>query len=197
LGPAAFPVELAPVPRPPKPPKPVLQPLGPGLLMVMDFAVMVPVLLAGPMARAHWPTTAAALVAGTVWVTVAEEPRVMVMVLGLAGAPEPAALGPLRSTPLRRIVEPDTELTVPVALANARRVPDPPPAPVGRRAEPAPPNPPPAPVVGQAPLTFAMMRAEVAVRALAEPAAGVPVTMTQPPAAMWPEVTAVNVVALV
>jgi hypothetical protein len=46
-------------------------------------------------------------------------------------------------------------------------------------------------------LTFAMMRAEVAVRALAEPAAGVPVTMTQSPAAMWPEVTAVNVVALV
>src|ERR1035437_9269652 len=124
--------------------------------MVMDFAVMVPVLLAGPMARAHWPTTAAALVAGTVWVTVAEEPRVMVMVmvLGLAGAPEPAALGPLRSTPLRRIVEPDTELTVPLALANARRVPDPAVgAPLGRRAEPAPPNPPPVPVVGQAPLT--------------------------------------------
>src|SRR5664280_3840035 len=119
--------------------------------MVMDFAVMAPTLLAEPMAVAHWPTTAAALVAETVWVTVAEAPRVTVMVLGLAGAVvEPAAPRPLRSTPVTRIVEPDTELTVPVALANARRAPEPPEgapvgAPEGRRAKPPPPNPPPAP----------------------------------------------------
>jgi hypothetical protein len=67
------------------PPKPVRQPLAPGLLIVMDFAVIAPMLLAGPTALAHWPTTAAALVAGTVWVTVAETGRVTVMVGGLRG----------------------------------------------------------------------------------------------------------------
>ena len=92
--------------------------------MVMDFAVMAPTLLAVPMAVAHWPTTAAALVAETVWVTAAEAARVTVMVLGLAAVVEPAAPGPLRRTPLTRIVEPVTELTVPVALANARRAPE-------------------------------------------------------------------------
>jgi len=90
---------LAPV-KLPLPPKPVRQPLGPGVLIVMDFAVMAPVLSAGPMALAHWPTTAAALVAGTVWVTVAEAGRVTVMVLGLAGVAEPPAPAPLRRMPL-------------------------------------------------------------------------------------------------
>src|ERR1035437_2473054 len=190
-----LPVELAPAPAPvPLPPKPALQPVGPGLLMVMDFAVMVPVLSAGAMGLAHWPTPAAALGAGTVWVTAAVELRVTVMVLGLAGVVDPVAPGPLRRTPVTRIVEPDTELTVPVALAKARRAADPPVgAPVGRRAEPPPPRPPPAPVVGQVPLTFAVMRAEVAVRALVDPAAGVPVTMTQSPAATCPAVTAGDV----
>ena len=108
----------------PLPPRPARQPLAPGALMVMDCAVMAPTLLAGPMALAHWPTTAAALVAGTVWVTAAEALMVTVMVLGLAGVVEPVALWPLRRTPLTRIVEPVTELTVPVALAKARRAPE-------------------------------------------------------------------------
>jgi hypothetical protein len=180
--------------------------LAPAGLIVMDFAVMAPTLLAGPTAVAHWPTTAAALVAAMVWVTAAEVARVTVMVLGLAALVEPAAPEPLRRTPLTRIVEPVTELTVPVALANARRAPElpvgapvgaPEGAPEGRWAEPPPGKPPLAPVVGQAPLTFASMRAEVAVRACVEPATGVPVTVTQSPAVTWPVVTAVNLVAVV
>src|ERR1035437_9048845 len=136
----------------------------------MDFAVMVPTLLAGPMARAHRPTTAAALVAVTVWVTAADGPRVIVMVVGLAGGGQRVARWPLRRTPLSRIVEPDTELTVPVALAKARRgrAPGegaPEGAPWGRCPnEPPPGKPPFVPAVGQAPLTFASLRAEVAVR---------------------------------
>jgi len=114
---------LAPL-KLPLPPRPARQPLAPGALMVMDCAAMAPTLLAGPMALAHWPTAAAALVAGTVWVTAAEALMVTVMVLGLAGVVEPVALWPLRRTPLTRIVEPVTELTVPVALANARRAPE-------------------------------------------------------------------------
>jgi hypothetical protein len=164
----------------------------------MDFAVMAPVLSAGPIALAHWPTTAAALVAGTVWVTVAEAGRVtvMVLVLGLAGVAEPPAAAPLRRMPLTRIVEPDTELTVPVALAKARRARVPVEgAPEGRWANEPPPGPPAvAPKVGQAPFTFASMRAEFAVRAWLEPAAGVPVTMTQSPAVTWPAVTLVKLV---
>src|SRR5450631_1365353 len=129
------------------------QPLGPGVLMVIVLAVMVPVLSAGPMALAHWPTTAAALVAGTVSVIVAEVPRVTVMVVGLGGVLDPAALGPLRSTPLTRIVEPDIELTVPVALAKARRARAPAEgASEGRWAnEPPPGRPPLPPGAGQAP----------------------------------------------
>jgi hypothetical protein len=46
-------------------------------------------------------------------------------------------------------------------------------------------------------LTFAWMRAEVAVKACVEPATGVPVTVTQSPAVTWLVVTAVNVVAAV
>ena len=114
-------------PLPPKPPKPALQPVGPAVLMVMDFAVIAPVLLAEPIAVAHLPTTAAALVAPTVWVTVAEAGRVTVMVLALGAVVEPVWRAPLRRTPLTRTVEPDTEVTVPVALANARRAAEPPP----------------------------------------------------------------------
>ena len=86
LVPPVLPVPVPPAPLPLNlPPKPLRQPLGPGLLTVMDFALMVAVLLALPKALAHWPTTAAALVAGTVWVTVVEAPRVTVMAVG-AGA---------------------------------------------------------------------------------------------------------------
>ena len=46
-------------------------------------------------------------------------------------------------------------------------------------------------------MSFASMRAEVAVRACVEPATGVPVTVTQSPAVTLPVVTAVNVVAAV
>ena len=46
-------------------------------------------------------------------------------------------------------------------------------------------------------MTFASMRAEVAVRACVEPATGVPVTVTQSPVARWPAVTAVNLVLVV
>jgi hypothetical protein len=164
----------------------------------MDFAVIAPVLLAGPIAVAHLPTTAAALVAATVWVTVAEAGRVTVMVLAVGAVGVPVARAPLRRTPLTRTVEPDTEVTVPVALANARRAAEPPPgaldgardgAPEGRdpyepyRPAPPAPAPPPAPFAGQAPLTLASMRTEVAVNALADPAAGAPVIMMQSPAA--------------
>ena len=96
---------------------------------------------------------------------------------------------------------------MPVALANARRAAEPPPdgaregAPEGREEyEPAPPKPPPPtppPVAGQASLTLASIRTEVAVRALAEPAPGVPVTVTQSPAARWPAVMVVNLVVAV
>jgi hypothetical protein len=168
------------------------------VLIVMDFALTTPTLLAVPMAIAHLPTTAAALVAATVWVRVAEAGKVIVMVLGLAGAVEPGAPAPLRSRPLTTTVEPATELTVPVARANARRAPDPPEgAPEGRPAGPPPPKPPPALGAGQAALTFATMRTEVAVMALAEPAAGAPVTITQSPVARWPVVSWVNLVAAV
>ena len=129
------------------------------------------------------------------------------MMFGVAGVLEPVGRAPLRRTPLTRIVEPDTEVTVPVALANARRAADPPPdgardgAPEGREEyeprPPKPPPPPPAPDAGQVPLTLASMRTEVAVRALAEPAPGVPVTVTQSPAASWPVAMVVNLVAAV
>ena len=114
---------LAPLTLPPLP-TPALQPLAPAVLIVMDFAVMAPTLLAVPMAVAHLPTTAAALVAATVWVTAAEVARVTVMMLGLAAVAEPATPEGLRRTPLTRIVEPVTELTVPEALAKARRAPE-------------------------------------------------------------------------
>src|ERR1019366_7586416 len=153
--------------------------LGPGVLIVMDFALMAPTLLAVPMAIAHFPTTAAALVAATVWVMMAEAGRVTVMVVGAAGVVEPAALWPLRSTPLTKIVEPAVELTVPVALAKARRAPEPAegapdgPPPVRRGNDPPPPPAPPpnAPDAAQGPLTFATMRTEVAVSPEVEPVA--------------------------
>jgi hypothetical protein len=172
----------------------------------MDFALMAPALLAVPMAIAHLPTTAAALVAATVWVTVAEAGKVMLMVVGAGGVAEPAALWPLRNTPLTRIVEPAVELTMPVALAKARRAPEPAEGapegapPVRRGNEPAPPPgtpPPKAPEALQAPLTFAMIRTEVAVNPDVEPVAGAPVTVTQSPAATWPVVVWVNLVLAV
>lgn len=170
----------------------------------MDFALMAPTLLAVPMAIAHLPTTAAALVAGTVAVTVAEAGRVTVMVVGAGGVVEPAALWPLRRTPFTRIVEPAVELTVPVALAKARRAPEPaegPPdgAPPERRGNDPPPGAPPPnpPEAVQVPLTFATMRTEVAVSPEVDPATGAPVTLTQSPAATCPEVTWVNLVLAV
>ena len=60
------PAPPVPPPLPPKPPKPALQPVGPGVLIMMEFAVIAPALLAWPMAVAHLPTTAVALVAATV-----------------------------------------------------------------------------------------------------------------------------------
>jgi hypothetical protein len=51
------------------------------------------------------------------------------------------------------------------------------------------------PVVAQDPLTFATIRAEVAVSPWVEPDAGVPVTITQSPTTTWPGRTWVNLVA--
>ena len=161
----------------------------------MDFALMVPTLSVVPMALAHWPTTAAALVAGTIWVTVAEAPRVTVMAVGAAGVASPTGRWPLRRTPSTTTVEPVIELTMPVALAKERRCPEPPVgAPVGRCGKVPGPPARPLPFAVQAPLTFAKMRTEVAVSPWVGLGAGAPAAVMQSPATRWPRVFLVNLV---
>src|ERR1700730_15094175 len=137
------PVAPPPVPAaPPRRPNPLEQPLAPGVLMLMEVAVIAPVVSADPRAWTHLPTARSVAAAAAVWVKVVElltatVRGVTALVVGLGAWPSMA--------------EPLTEVTLPVAPPNppgrpppplAGRdggVPDPPPAP------PPPPNPPPPP----------------------------------------------------
>jgi hypothetical protein len=163
----------------------------------MDVAAMSPRELALPIAVAHLPTTAAALVVATVSVTVVDADSVTVMEVGAVDA---LALGrPWRRVPWTVTVEPETELTVPAATARASRgvpvgaplgrgapVPPPPGPPHPGPPPKPPPNPPRTAALGQAPLTLAWIRTDVAVSDSAEPVPGVPVTVTHSPAARLP-----------
>src|SRR5205823_9528421 len=99
---------LAPPPNRRPAPKPALQPFGPLSLIAIEVAATAPFASVAPVAVAHLPTVAAALVAVTTLVTALDPIRVSVTGpgLGVAGAAaDGLAIGrnPTRSVPLSMI----------------------------------------------------------------------------------------------
>ncbi len=133
----------APVPAPPPParkPNPDEHPFAPGTDTVIDCAVTAPVLSAGPIARAHWPTTRSDGEPGWVSVNVVVGVRVTTteVVAWVAGFvcetvtadPETAVTGPeaAPNCPLPKRLEPGGRVPppgkVPPGGGPPRNVPD-------------------------------------------------------------------------
>ena len=108
-----------------------VQPLEVGVLIVMAVAFTAPVSSVDPAADAHFPTFAAALVAVTDLVTVLDDVSVTVIASadavadGVADAVAPRfpPNPPVRSVPEITTVWPDTEVTLPKAVAKFIPVP--------------------------------------------------------------------------
>ena len=106
-----------------------VQPLEVGVLIVTAVAFTAPVSSVDPVADAHFPTFAAALVAVTDLVTVLDDVSVTVIASadavadGVADAVAPRfppnpPNPPVRSVPEITTVWPDTEVTLPKAVAK-------------------------------------------------------------------------------
>ena len=177
-----------------------MQPLEPGVLIAIAVAFTAPESSVDPVAEAHLPTVAAALVAATVLVTFVDELSVTVNAVddGLAAALpfcRPESIVPEITT-----VVPDAEVTLPKAVVKLPTpgAPDglvplaplgipppwPPPgaAPLGI-APPLAPAPRPPACIEQVALPEEITRTVVAVIAVDDPVTGVPLTMTQSPTA--------------
>ena len=180
-----------------------MQPSAPLGLSAIAVAATVPLVSALPVATAQVPTVASAPVASALASTGTADPTVTV-IAAADGVGSGEAPRPVRSVPDTTTADPDTDLTVPNAVANSR--PPPPGAPDGPAPPPGAPDggaPRCSPPLGNArgvPFGRATVQAppvdttrtETAVSAAPDP--GVPATVTQSPAASVAGTDLVNLV---